>query len=85
MLMLREKRPDYRTIERWAIRILNAAHAIHECEAHGYIKDRADPHAWERALTIAKEQPLAGLSPDDAVAAVHDVLGGIGDVCPDCE
>jgi hypothetical protein len=30
--------------------VLQEAGAIHECEEHGWAKDRADPHARERAL-----------------------------------
>ena len=46
------------------------------------MRDRADPHARERALLIARQDPPAGVSP--AVAAVRDVLDTIGDTCPEC-
>lgn len=84
MLMLKERRPPYRTIERWAVRVLLEAGAIAECAVHGYVQCQGDPEARADALTTAREHPLDGLSPEDAEAAVHDVLGGIGDCCPDC-
>ena len=48
------------------------------------MQDRADPHAWERAIVIAREDPPAGISPDAAGAEVRDVLNSIGDTCPEC-
>ena len=46
------------------------------------MQDRAEPHARERALQIAREGPPPVLSPDEAVAGV--VLDTIGDTCPEC-
>jgi hypothetical protein len=60
------------------------AGAIRECEEHGWMQDRADPHAWERAVDIARGDPPAGVSPDAAAAEVRDVLNSIGDTCPEC-
>jgi hypothetical protein len=82
--MLTRERPDFRTVDRWAIGLLHDAGAIHECEQHGWAKDRIDPHAREEALRIAREEPLTGLSPEEAVAAVRSVLDAIGDTCPEC-
>jgi hypothetical protein len=48
------------------------------------MRDRADPHAHERALAAARGDPPPGFSRDDAVAAVENVLCSIGDRCPDC-
>jgi hypothetical protein len=48
VLMLKEKRPAFRTIEGWAISILLEAGAICDCEEHGWMKDRTDPHARHR-------------------------------------
>ena len=84
MLMTREPRPALRTIERWARSVLLAAGAIHECDTHGWMRDRADPHARARALMIAREDPPPGVSPAQAAAALEDVLGSIGDTCPEC-
>ena len=84
MLMTRERRPSFRTIEGWARMVLVDAGAIRECEEHGWMKDRADPHARERALGTARLDPPPGLTPDDAAAAIEDVLGSIGDSCPEC-
>lgn len=44
-MLKRERRPDFRTIDRRAIRILPEAGAIHKCDQHGWAKERADPHA----------------------------------------
>jgi hypothetical protein len=68
----------------WAIDVLHEAGAIHECEEHGWMQDRADPHARERAFDIARGDPPAGVSPDAAAAEVRDVLNSIGDTCPEC-
>jgi hypothetical protein len=84
MLMTRDRRPAFRTIEGWARCVLLEAGAIWECETHGWMQDRADPHARARALIIAGEDPPPGIAPEQAVAAIEDLLGSIGDTCPDC-
>jgi hypothetical protein len=84
MLMTWERRPAFRTIEGWARGVLLQTDAIRECETHGWMQDRADPHARERALLIAREEPPLGLSPEQAAAAVQDVLDSIGDTCSEC-
>jgi hypothetical protein len=86
MLMTKEKdrRPAIRTLRGWAISVLQEAGMIRECEEHGWMQDRADPHARGRALTIAREDPPAGVSPDQAVAEIRDVIDSIGDTCPEC-
>lgn len=84
ILMTKERRPAFRTIEGWARSVLMEAGAIHECEEHGWTKDRADPHACARALLVARQDPPPGVSPDRAVAAVRDMLDTIGDICPEC-
>jgi len=68
----------------WALSILKEAGAIRECEEHGWMQDRADPHARERALEIARREPLVGLSDRAAVALIRDVLDELGDTCPEC-
>lgn len=68
----------------WAISILKEAGAIGKCEEHGWMHDRADPHARERALDTARRDPLVGLSDQEAVAAIGAVLDNIGDTCPEC-
>jgi hypothetical protein len=85
MLMMKEWRPAFRSIEGWARSVLVEAGAIRECEEHGWMRDRADPHARERALLVARQDPPPSVSPDDAVAAVKDVLDSIGDTCPECQ
>jgi hypothetical protein len=64
--------------------VLHEAGAIHECEEHGWAKDRADPHAREHALDIARQEPPDSLSPDQAVAELRGMLDSIGDTCPEC-
>jgi hypothetical protein len=78
MLMTKERRPAIRTLRGWAISVLQEAGAIRECEEHGWMQDRADPHARER-----RHLP-AGVSSEQAVAEIHDVLDSIGDACPEC-
>lgn len=84
MLMTGEKRRTIRSLRGWAISVLHEAGAIRECEEHGWMQDRADPHARDKALEIARVDPPAGLSPDQAAAEIRDVLESIGDTCPDC-
>lgn len=84
MLMTKERRPAVRTLRGWAIHVLQEAGAIQECEEHGWAKDRADPHARDHALGIARQGAPEGLSPDEAVAEVRHVLDSIGDTCPEC-
>mgnify|MGYP003558012155 FL=1 len=84
MLMTSERRPAIRTLQGWAIHVLQEAGAIRECEAHGWMQDRADPHARARAFDIARRDPPADVSRQAAEAALHDVLDSIGDTCPEC-
>jgi hypothetical protein len=86
MLMTKERRPAIRTLRGWAISLLLEAGAIRGCEEHGWMQDRADPHARERALLLllASQYPPLGVSPDSAVAEVRDVLDSMGDTCPEC-
>ena len=84
MLMTKERRSAIRTLRGWAISVLREAGAIHECDTHGWMQDRAYPHARERAFDIARHDPPQGLSQGDAVAEIEDVLTSIGDTCPEC-
>ena len=59
MLIASERRPAIRTLRGWAISVLQEAGAIRECEAHGWMQDRADAHARERAFDIARRNPQA--------------------------
>lgn len=63
-----------RRVEGWARSVLQDAGAIRECEEHDWMKDRADPRARDRARRIAREEPAFGLSPDEAIAAIDDIL-----------
>ncbi|QOZ71081.1 hypothetical protein [Bradyrhizobium arachidis] len=84
MLMTKDRRPAIKTLRGWAISVLQEAGAIRECEKHGWMQDRADPHARERAFDVARRDPPAGISVALAVAEVRDVLDSIGDTCPEC-
>jgi hypothetical protein len=57
MLMMKERRRAIRTLKGWATSVLLEAGAIRECEEHGWMKDRADPHARERAVAAARQDP----------------------------
>jgi hypothetical protein len=84
MLISKDRRPAFRTLPGWAISILLEVGAIRECEEHGWMKDRTDPHARERAFAIARQNPPAGVSSQAASDAVTEMLNSIGDSCPEC-
>jgi hypothetical protein len=84
MLMMEERLPPFRTIEGWARLILLEAGAIRECEEHGWMRDRSDPHAREHAFLVARQYPPSRVSPDEAIAAVQAVLCATGDTCLEC-
>jgi hypothetical protein len=84
MLRTIKRRPAIRTLHGWAISVLKEAGAIRECEEHGWMRGRADPHARERALDIARQEPPVGVSAQAAAAAITEVLDSIGDTCPEC-
>ena len=83
-MLVTGKRRATRTVRGWAITVLLETGAIRECEEHGWMQDRADPHARERAFDTARRYPPAGISPEEAAAEVGDVLDSIGDTCPEC-
>ena len=84
MLMTHTPGRPPRTLQGWAIELLQEVAAIRECEEHGWMQDGADPHARERALEIARKSPPPGVSPQVAAGAVAPVLDSIGDTCPEC-
>jgi hypothetical protein len=84
MLMTKERRTAIRTVRGWAIAVLQEAGAIRECETHGWMQERADPHARESAFDIARQDPPEGISAANATAEIEDVLNSIGDTCPEC-
>ena len=84
MLMTKASRPAVRTLRGWAISVLLEAGAIRECEEHGWMQDRADPHARGRAFDMARHAPPPGVSPEAAAVEIAGVLDGIGDTCPEC-
>lgn len=84
MSMTKEMPRAIRTLRGWALAVLQETGAIHECDEHGWAKERADPHARERATKIARRDPPQGATADEAVAEINDVLNSIGDTCPEC-
>ena len=82
--MTKASRLATRTLRGWAISVLQEAGAIRECEEHSWIQDRADPHARERALDMARHSVPMGVSPETAAVDIAEVLDGIGDTCPEC-
>jgi hypothetical protein len=84
MLMVVERRAAIRTLQGWATSVLLEAGAIRECEEHGWMIDRADPQAHDRAFDIARRDPPRGLSPNAAAVVIAEVLESIGDTCPEC-
>ena len=83
MVVMKERQPAFRTVGGWARLVLLEVGAIRECEEHGWMRDRSDPHARERALFIARQDPPFGISSERAIAAIRDVLDTIGDTCPE--
>jgi hypothetical protein len=84
MLVLQRRPRSCRTIRGWAVAILREAGAIVECEEHGHIIDRGDPHTLEWAIQIALEESSPEASSDEIRAAIEDVMRHIGDCCPEC-
>ena len=78
MLMVMARRAAIRTPQGWAISVLLEAGAIRECEEHGWMIDRADPHARDRALAIARQEPPFGLSSDKAEVSDPAFQGFVG-------
>lgn len=74
----------FKTLEGLAIGMLLDAHAITECDSHGYMKDRNDPHAVERAKEAAERERFPGTTKEDRRQAITDALRSVGDTCPDC-
>ena len=84
MQTIEKQRLPTRTIHGWAISVLHEAGAIRECDEHGWMKDRADPHARDVALEIARKHHPNGLTVQAATEAVSEVLDARGDTCPEC-
>jgi hypothetical protein len=79
VLMYKERRAAIRALRGWAIAVLQDTG-----EQHGWMQERADPHARERAFEIARRDPPAGVSREAAVGKICAVLDSIGDRCPEC-
>ncbi len=78
-------KPDYRTLQGWAIGTLLETHAIIECSEHGHIRDRGSwAHGLEEAKAVAMSHPFAGATPQACGSAIDEVMASIGDICPEC-
>jgi hypothetical protein len=53
MLMVVPRGQAIRTLKGWATSVLLEAGAIRECEEHGWMMDRADQQAHDRAPSIS--------------------------------
>jgi hypothetical protein len=84
MIVTKKPQRAIRTLQGWAINVLLEAGAIRECDEHSWMRDRADPHARERAFDIARLDPPLGFSPQAATGALAEALDSIGDTCPEC-
>ena len=82
--MLPAKHKRVPSFHGWAIQVLLEEGVIRECVEHGWMRDRGDPHARSRAIDLARFDPPAGYSAEQAVAELLDVLASIGDECPEC-
>jgi hypothetical protein len=58
MVMTKERRPSFRSLEGWARSVLLEAGAIRECEEHAWMRDRSDPHARAHALLVRDKSRL---------------------------
>ena len=83
-MMLADRRNQVRSLESWAILVLLEEGVIRECFEHGWMRERGDPHARLGALDLARFDPPAGYSSEQAVAELLDVLASTGDECPEC-
>lgn len=73
------------TLEWWATDLLLEAHAITPCPDHGYMRLRHSHPAVDYARDLAKHRKFSGKNKKQRVAAVEDVLDGLGDTCPGCD
>jgi hypothetical protein len=73
-MLTKARRPDFKTVDRWATNPLREAGAIHECDQHGCAKDRTDAHTREEALRFARGEPMPGLQLLAETARSHDGL-----------
>lgn len=84
-LPLKATRPAYLTLQGWALGTLIEQGVVVECPHHGHRIDRADPDAWNRSREEAWRNPFADATPEACIAAIEEVMRGIGDTCPDCD
>ena len=78
MLATKRQRHVVRMLDRWAISVLLEVGAIREWEDHGWMRDRTDPHAQERAFDLARRHPPT-VSPIVASVAIAEALDSIGE------
>ena len=78
-------RATYLTLEGWALGTLIENHAVAECSDHGHRRDKADPEAWNHAREEAWRNPFPGSSPEECIAAMDEIMRGVGESCPECD
>jgi hypothetical protein len=66
MLLIKERQSAIRTIHGWATSVL--LETGRQCQEHGWMKDRTNLHARDRAIEIARSDPPTGVSQEEAVA-----------------
>ena len=74
---------SFRNSQAWRTRMKQEAMEIariRACEEHDWMQDSADLHARERTFSIARRDSPKGTSPDEALAAIVEVLGSISTV-----
>ena len=85
MLTTTKRRQAIWTLRGWAISVLLEERVVCECEEHGWLRDRADPHARERALDITRWDLPPGRSPEQALTELLEVLELDRHTCPECD
>lgn len=80
-----ENRRSWRSIDGWALTVLVDAHAIAACDSHGFMRDRTDPDAWQRARMFASQHPFHGTTTEQSLQALDEVMRSVGDTCPECD
>ena len=82
-MLTKERRPDFKTVDRWATSLLReAGPLVNATTMVGRRTERS--YARAEALRMARNEPLPGLSPNEAVEAVSEALASVGDTCPEC-
>jgi hypothetical protein len=82
MLMTKECKPAIRTLRGWAISVCRRR--APSANASNTAGCRTAPIRMPASAPSPKPAGIHRVSPEEAVAAVGDVLNSIGDTCPEC-